>query len=129
MSRFLVRIVISAMILGTYWAGACHAEKVRFGVLPVLQALLSGQVEAATLTGPLVTAAMAKGATLLADDSGLDVSQTILMFSGPFLKANSREAQSFLKAVNKAAALINTKPDALGKWIDSSSLRTIRVSA
>ena len=47
-----------------------------------MQMLLSGQVEAATLPEPLVTAAIAKGAVLLADDSGLAASQTILAFLG-----------------------------------------------
>lgn len=78
-----------------------------------MQALLSGQVEAATLPEPLVTAAISKGAVLLADDSGLAASQTILMFSGPFLRANQEAVRVFLKTVNRAAVLVNEQPDAV----------------
>ncbi|HMK36369.1 MAG TPA: MetQ/NlpA family ABC transporter substrate-binding protein [Desulfomonilaceae bacterium] len=78
-----------------------------------MQMLLSGQVEAATLPEPLVTAAVAAGAKLLADDSGLETSQTILMFSGPFLRKNGDAVKAFLAALNKAATLINTEPDSV----------------
>jgi len=76
-----------------------------------MQMLLSGQVEAATLPEPLLTAAVAKGALLLADDSGLSTSQTVLVFAGPFLKNHPDAVRDFLKAVNEAQRLINAAPD------------------
>ena len=78
-----------------------------------MQMLLSGQVEAATLPEPLVTAAIAKGAVLLADDEGLETSQTVLYFSGPFLKKHANEVKKFLKAVNEANLLIDKQPDSI----------------
>lgn len=78
-----------------------------------MQMLLSGQVEAATLPEPLVTAALAKGALLLGDDAGLGTSQTVLVFSGRFLKERPDAARAFLRAVNHAAKLINEQPDAV----------------
>lgn len=78
-----------------------------------MQMLLSGQVEAATLPEPLVTAAIAKGAALLADDSGLAESQTILAFSRPFTKQRSEEVKAFLAAQNEASRLINSDPDSV----------------
>lgn len=78
-----------------------------------MQMLLTGQVEAATLPEPLVTAAIAKGASMLADDSGVSESQTVLVFAGPFLKAHPREVRAFLKAVDDAARLINKQPDSV----------------
>jgi NitT/TauT family transport system substrate-binding protein len=78
-----------------------------------MQMLLSGQVEAATLPEPLVTAAIAKGATLLGDDSGLKGSQTVLVFAGTFLKERPDAVKAFLGAVNEANALINSQPDAV----------------
>jgi NitT/TauT family transport system substrate-binding protein len=78
-----------------------------------MQMLLSGQVEAATLPEPLVTAATARGAVLLADDSGLAESQTVLVFSGPFLKAHPNEVKAFLKALGEANRLINGQPDSV----------------
>ena len=76
-----------------------------------MQMLLSGQVEAATLPEPLVTAAVAKGATLLGDDAGLTTSQTVLVFAGSFLKKHPDAVKAFLKAVNEAGSLIAAKPD------------------
>ena len=78
-----------------------------------MQMLLSGQVEAATLPEPLVTAAIAKGAALLADDSGLAASQTILAFSGPFLKEHGSDVKAFLKALNEAGELIKADPNSV----------------
>jgi len=77
-----------------------------------MQMLLSGQVEAATLPEPLVTAALAKGAVLLGDDAGLGTSQTVLVFSGKFLKERPDAAKAFLRAVDQAAKLVNEQPDA-----------------
>ncbi len=77
------------------------------------QLLLSGQVEAATLPEPLVSAAVAKGAVLLADDSGLVTSQTVLVFSGSFLKKHPEAVKAFLKAVDQAGKLIRAKPDSV----------------
>jgi NitT/TauT family transport system substrate-binding protein len=78
-----------------------------------MQMLLSGQVEAATLPEPLVTAAIAKGAALLADDSGLAASQTILAFLGPFLKEHGSSVRAFLKALDKAGELIEADPNSV----------------
>lgn len=78
-----------------------------------MQMLMSGQVEAATLPEPLVTAAIAKGAALLADDSALAASQTILAFSGPFLKKHGSSVKAFLKALDEAGALIKADPDSV----------------
>lgn len=78
-----------------------------------MQMLLSGQVEAATLPEPLVTAALAKGAVLLADDEGLPASQTVLYFSAVFLKKHPKEVKAFLSAIDKANRLIKAQPDAI----------------
>jgi NitT/TauT family transport system substrate-binding protein len=78
-----------------------------------MQMLISGQVEAATLPEPLLTAAIAKGAILLADDSGLSASQTVLVFAGPFLKDHPAAVKEFLKSVTEAQRLINSEPDSV----------------
>ena len=75
------------------------------------QMLLSGQVEAATLPEPLVSAAMMKGAVLLGDDSGLATSQTVLVFSGPFVRDHPDAVRGFLRGVEEANAVINSKAD------------------
>lgn len=76
-----------------------------------MQLLLSGQVEVATLPEPLVTAAVARGAVLLGDDAGIPTSQTVLVFSGPFLAKNPAAVKAFLAAVNEAGRLISSKTD------------------
>ncbi len=75
------------------------------------QMLLSGQVEAATLPEPLVSAALMKGAVLLGDDSGLATSQTVLVFSGPFARDHPRAVTAFLRGVEEANAFINSQAD------------------
>jgi NitT/TauT family transport system substrate-binding protein len=93
------------------------AEKIEFleskNIGLRMQMLLTGQVEAATLPEPLVTAAAAKGAVVLADDSGLATSQTVLVFAQPFAERHKSAVNSFLRAVAEAAELINQQPDAV----------------
>lgn len=78
-----------------------------------MQMLLSGQVEAATLPEPLATAALAQGAVLLADDSGVGESQTVLVFSGAFMKKHAKDVKAFLAAQNEANKLISSDPDSV----------------
>jgi len=77
------------------------------------QALLNGQLDAAVLPEPLVTVALSKGARLLADDSGLGQSQTVLVFSREFVNKHPVSARSFLKVIQEANDLINTNPDSV----------------
>lgn len=72
-----------------------------------LQMLLAGQLEAATLPEPLVTVAEAKGAKALADDKGLDASQTVLVFSRRFVKDHPDAIKKFVSVVDEAGQLIN----------------------
>jgi NitT/TauT family transport system substrate-binding protein len=76
-----------------------------------MQMLMSGQVEAATLPEPLVTAALAKGASLLADDSGLAFSQTVLVFQKSFVEKNRNLVKAFLDTVTDANEIVNSKAD------------------
>lgn len=81
-----------------------------------MQMLMSGQLDAATLPEPLLTAAQKGGATLLADDTGMQVSQTVLIFSEEFLSgkqqdiANTETVSQFLAAVDEANAWIAENP-------------------
>lgn len=78
-----------------------------------MQMVMTGQVEAAALPEPLVTAALDKGAKLLADDSGLSESQTVLVFNTPFAKNNPAAVKKFLEVCEKARLTINDEPDAV----------------
>jgi NitT/TauT family transport system substrate-binding protein len=88
-----------------------------------LQMLLSGVLEAATLPEPLATAAASKGALVLGDDSGLSVTQTVLLFSNSFLKERPGCVRAFLRAVAEASYLINSDPDSVRKvMVDNCQL-------
>lgn len=77
------------------------------------QALLTGRLDAAVLPEPLVSVAISKGAKLLADDSGLGESQTVLVFSQEFIKKNPELVKVFLKVISDANTLINSNPDSV----------------
>ncbi len=75
------------------------------------QMLMSGQIQAATLPEPLVTAAVAQGATVIVDDAGFAASQTVLLFTDEFAQQHPKEIKAFLVAVQKAQNFINEHPD------------------
>lgn len=78
-----------------------------------MQMLMSGQVKAATLPEPLVTAAAKKGARILADDSGLKGSQTVLVFLDDFIDKHPDAVKAFLAAVGEAHQAIERQPDSV----------------
>ncbi len=77
-----------------------------------MELLLSGQLAAACLPEPLLTAARAKGATLVAasDDAGLHAG--VLIFSKAALDGRGPEVAAFYRAYWKAAQAINANNDA-----------------
>lgn len=75
------------------------------------QMLLTGQLEAAALPEPLVTAAVDKGARIMADDSGLGETQTVIVFSNKFADSKPQSVKQFLMAINKANEFIESNPD------------------
>lgn len=77
------------------------------------QALLTGRLDAAVLPEPLVSVAISKGAKLLADDSGLGESQTVLVFSQEFIKKSPELIKVFLNVINDTNRLINSNPDSV----------------
>ena len=80
-------------------------------ILARMPMLLQGQVAGAVLPEPLVTLVQSKGATVIADDRGLGITSTILLFTHTFIKDHSEQVRAFLKAVSKASALINLDPE------------------
>ncbi|MEZ5338543.1 MAG: ABC transporter substrate-binding protein [bacterium] len=75
-----------------------------------MQMLMSGELDAATLPEPLVTAAQKGGAVVLADDTGMQVSQTVLIFRQDYLAGNAESVRGFLSAVERANAWIAAYP-------------------
>lgn len=75
------------------------------------QMLLSGQIGAAALPEPLVTLAETKGGRVLVDDAGLGLSPTVLVFDEKTLRDHPETVRLFLKSVERAAVLINERPE------------------
>jgi len=88
-------------------------KKIEIKKIPVrLEALMSGQAQAAALPDPLLSFAEAQGARLITDDTkGANLSHTILLFRDEFLSENQEAVKGLLEAINDAIVLINVKPD------------------
>ena len=86
-------------------------------ILLRLEMLLNGSIEAAVLPEPLLTAAAAQGAVLLAttDNTGLD--SAILFFSQRVLDTRLDEVKAFHRAYYRAAMEINANPDAFRDFL------------
>lgn len=80
-------------------------------ILARMPMLLQGQVAGAVLPEPLVTLMEEKGATVVADDRGLGITPTTLLFSRKFIDSNTEDVRAFLRAVSHASALINENPE------------------
>jgi len=73
--------------------------------------LLEGQVPGAVLPEPLVTLVVGKGAAVVADDRGLGITPTTLLFTRRFIEENTSDVRAFLKAVTRASAFISRDPE------------------
>lgn len=80
-------------------------------ILARMPMLLQGQVAGAVLPEPLVTLVEGKGATVVADDRGLGITPTTLLFTNDFIDRNTSVVRAFLRAVSRASALINADPE------------------
>lgn len=79
-------------------------------ILARMPMLLQGQVPGAVLPEPLVTLVEGKGATVVADDRGLGITPTTLLFTRDFIDRNTEAVKAFLRATTRASALINKDP-------------------
>ena len=95
---------------------AAGADPSSVQLVPIVQVplrmemLLSGQVEAACLPEPLSTAAVQRGARLLADSSRLGTTVGVLLFTKRALAGKKDEIAAFYRAYNRAVADLNADP-------------------
>lgn len=82
-------------------------------ILARIPMLLGGQVPGAVLPEPLVTLAENKGATVVADDRGLGITPTTLLFTQDFIEKNPDKVRAFLRATARASDLISRDPEAV----------------
>jgi len=82
-----------------------------------LEMLQTGQIEAASLPEPLLTAAVAQGAILLSttDTTGIDAG--VMLFSKKSLDNKLNTIKAFYRAYYKAAMEINANPDAYRDYL------------
>lgn len=80
-------------------------------ILARMPMLLQGHVAGAVLPEPLVTLVERKGATVVADDRGLGITSTTLLFTRKFIDKNSPDVRAFLRAVSRASTSINKDPE------------------
>ncbi|QQO10427.1 ABC transporter substrate-binding protein [Breznakiella homolactica] len=86
--------------------------------MPVrMEMVITGQLDAAGLPEPLLTAAVERGAVLLAttDTTGIDAG--ILLFSKKVLDSRLEDVRRFYRAYDKAAQKINADPDSYRDYL------------
>jgi len=98
-------------------AGGVAADKIEYKSVPVLperfQLLLSGQLQAVTLPDPLGAAAIKAGAIEVVNDlSAKEFSASVITFSTSALEAKKKAVKGFMVAWDKAAADLNSDPEA-----------------
>lgn len=89
-----------------------YVDKLEIKKIPIrLQMLLADQVDAALLPEPLLTLAESKGARVVADDRGLETSETIVALDTARLQQDPNLAARFRAAYGAAVARINAAPE------------------
>ena len=103
---FLDRIMISNGIEPS------KIKRVEVKAIPVrMQMLMSNSIKLALIPEPLVSKAVKDGAKLLADDTGMDTTATVIIFRESFLSKNSDAMKKFFAAYNKSVQRINSSPE------------------
>ncbi|MDR0707961.1 MAG: ABC transporter substrate-binding protein [Treponema sp.] len=93
-------------------------EPVSIPRMPVrLEMLLNGQIDAASLPEPLLTAAVAQGATLLSTTDTIGVDAGIMLFLTKTLDTRLGDIQKLYRAYTAAAQKINADPDAYREYL------------
>lgn len=117
-SNTIIEYVVDTLLKENGFANT-DIKKVEIKAIPVrLEAVMSGQVQAAALPDPLLTLAEKQGARLIIDDTkGSNLSQTILLFRKSFLVKNREAIKSMLLGINESVDLINKNPDSYRKLL------------
>ena len=88
-----------------------EAEKTAIANMPVrYQSLIEGNVELALLPEPLATMAIEDGAHLIADDSNVNTTATVIVMRESFVEANGEMMSAFLDAYGEAVQTIADSP-------------------
>lgn len=113
----IIQYAVDAL-LGNAGLSPEQYEVVSVPRMPVrMEMVLAGQIDAAGLPEPLLTAAVQKGGVLLAvsDRAGIDAG--VLLFSKKILDTRLEDVRKFYRAYNKAAQKINSNPDMYRQYL------------
>jgi len=103
---FLDRILVSKGIEPS------GIKRVEVKAIPVrMQMLMSNSLKLALIPEPLASKAVKDGAKILADDTGMNTTATVIIFRESFLSKNSESMKKFFAAYNKSVERINSTPD------------------
>lgn len=103
---FLDKILISKNI------EPAKVKRVEVKAIPVrMQMLMSDSLKMALIPEPLASKAVKDGAKVLADDTGMDTTATVIIFRESFLSKNSEAMKKFFAAYNKSVERINSSPE------------------
>jgi NitT/TauT family transport system substrate-binding protein len=105
------QLAASGVSMGEYEAVAVPRMPLR------LQMVLEGQIEAASLPEPLLTAAVAQGAPLLSTTDATGIDAGVLLFSKKTLDARLETVKAFYRAYDRAARMINDNPGAYRDYL------------
>lgn len=93
-------------------------ETVAVPKMPVrMEMLLAGQIDAAGLPEPLLTAALARGATLVATTDGYGIDAGVILFSKAVLDSRLGDVKKLYKAYVAATEAIGANPDAYRSFL------------
>ncbi len=93
-------------------------ESVSIPRMPIrMEMVLNGQIDAAALPEPLLTAAVQRGAVLLASTDSTGIDAGVLLFSKRILDTRLEDIKKFYRAYEKAAEKINADPDAYRQYL------------
>lgn len=91
-------------------------KKVAIPSIPArMEALLSGKIEAAVIPDPLATLASHQGARVIADDTKVNLSQTVLVFRKQVIDENRDAVTKIVKVYGEAGQELTAHPDTYRK--------------
>lgn len=96
-------------------AGGLKKEEIKKVAIPSIparmEALSSGQVEAAVLPDPLASLAQKNGARLITDDTKISLSQTVLLFRKQVIDENKTAVTKVVEIYGKAGQELTANPE------------------
>ncbi len=106
-SNTIIEYVLDGLLKANGMSEA-DIKKQEIKSIPIrFQMLMSGKIDAAVLPDPLASLARFKGAHWIVDDGQTNLSQTVLVWNGAFIRRHLPFMKAFYRAYDRAVTLIN----------------------